>query len=245
MKMNMNMKQGGFLGALGAMVGRQALSYLAPKVASYVAGKVMGKKGKKGSGMHTKGMGNMSMMPMGSGMHNKGMRKMGMGGNEGTPMKGMRSHQMGYGMNNMAMRNMGMGMRNMGMGVRPGGALRPLGGALRLLGSKGKRYSGNSIMNRIVQAAKKRGKQELKRSVNYAIDNPKKSYKKVKKLFTGSGYKEARTINVKRQTLPKQKVGINSNQAGGTTSITQSKVFREGHPAIPKTIKRIKNQLYK
>ena len=237
--MNMNMKQGGFLGALGAMVGRQALSYLAPKVASYVAGKVMGKKGKKGSGMHNKGMGNMGMMPMGSGMHNKGMRKMGMGGNEGTPMKGMRSHQMGYGMNNM-------GMRNMGMGVRPGGgALRPLGGALRLLGSKGKRYSGNSIMNRIVQAAKKRGKQELKRSVNYAIDNPKKSYKKVKKLFTGSGYKEARTINVKRQTLPKQKVGINSNQAGGTTSITQSKVFRAGHPAIQKTIKRIKNELYK
>jgi len=233
--MNMNNKQGGFLGAVAGLVGRQALSYLAPKVASYVAGKVMGKQGKKGTSLRLVG---------GSGMSNKGMRMMGMG-NEGTPMKGMRSHQMGYGMNSMGMRNMGMGMRNMGMGVRPGGALRPLGGALRLLGSKGKRYSGNSIMNRILQAAKKRGKQELKRSVNYAIDNPKKSYKKVKKLFTGSGYKEAKTINVKRQTLPKQKVGINSNQAGGTTSITQSKVFRAGNPAIPKTIKRIKNQLYK
>ena len=227
--MNMNMKQEGFLGALGAMVGRQALSYLVPKVASWAAGKVMGKKGKKGTSLRLVG---------GSGMPNKGRRMMGMG-NEGTPMKGMRCHQMGYGINN------NMGMRNMGMGVRPGGALRPLGGALRLLGSKGKRYSGNSIMNRIVQAAKKRGKQELKRGVNYAIDNPKKSYKKVKKLFTGSGYKEARTINVKRTALPKQKVGINSNQAGGTTSITQSKVFRAGNPAIPKTIKRIKNQLYK
>ena len=204
--MNMNNKQGGFLGALSTMVGRQALSYLAPKVASYVAGKVMGKKGKKGSGMHIEGMGNMSMMPMGSGMPNVGMRKgyKGMGGNEGSRVKGNRNWQMGYGMK-FGMPNMGM---RMGNGVRPGGgALRPLGGALRLLGSKGKRYSGNSIMNRIVQAAKKRGKQEPKRSVNYAIDNPKKSYKKVKKLFTGSGYKEARTINVKRTALPKQKVG--------------------------------------
>ena len=233
--MNMNNKQGGFLGAIAGMAGKQALSYLAPKVASWVAGKVMGKKGKKGTSLRLVG---------GSGMPYVGMRKgyKGMGGNEGSRVKGNRNSQMGYGMK-FGMPNMGM---RMGSGVRPGGgALRPLGGALRLLGSKGKRYSGNSIMNRIVQAAKKRGKQELKRSVNYAIDNPKKSYKKVKKLFTGSGYKEARTINVKRQTLPKQKVGINSNQAGGTTSITQSKVFREGHPAIPKTIKRIKNQLYK
>ena len=77
--MNMNNKQGGFLGALSAMVGRQALSYLAPKVASYVAGKVMGKKGKKGTSLRLVG---------GSGMPNKGRRMMGMG-NEGTPMKGM------------------------------------------------------------------------------------------------------------------------------------------------------------
>jgi len=228
MKMNMNNKQGGFLGAIAGMAGKQALSYLAPKVASWVAGKVMGKKGKKGTSLRLVG---------GSGMPNVGMRKgykmKGMG-NEGMPIKGMRNWQMGYGMK-FGMPNMGM---RMGNGVRPGGAL-------RLLGSKGKRYSGNSIMNRIVQAAKKRGKQELKRGVNYAIDNPKKSYKAVKKLFTGSGMKEARTINVRRTALPKQKVGINSNQAGGTTAITQSKVFRAGHPAIPKTIKRIKNQLYK
>ena len=54
--MNMNNKQGGFLGAIAGMAGRQALSYLVPKVASWAAGKVMGKKSKKGSGMHTKGM---------------------------------------------------------------------------------------------------------------------------------------------------------------------------------------------
>ena len=215
------MRSGGFLGAIAGMAGRQPLSYLVPKVASWAAGKVMGKKGKKGTSLRLVG----------------GW----MGGTAGMLIKGMRSHQMGYGMK-FGMPNMGM---RMGSGVRPGGALRPLGGALRLLGSKGKRYSGNSIMNRIVQAAKKRGKQELKRGVNYAIDNPKKSYKAVKKLFTGSGMKEARTINVRRTALPKQKVGINSNQSGGTTAITQSKVFRAGHPAIPKTIKRIKNQLYK
>jgi len=229
-QLKINMRSGGFLSGIAGMVGKQALSYLAPKVISLAAGKVMGKKGKKGTCLRLVG---------GSGMPNVGMRK---GykdmGNEGMPIKGMQNWQMGYGMINMGMR--------MGSGVRPGGgALRPLGGALRLLGSKGKRYSGNSIMNRIVQAAKKRGKQELKRGVNYAIDNPTKSYKAVKKLFTGSGYKEARTINVRRTALPRQKVGINSNQAGGTTAITQSKVFRAGHPAIPKTIKRIKNQLYK
>jgi len=179
-QLKINMRSGGFLGAIAGMAGRQALSYLVPKVASWAAGKVMGKKGKKGTSLRLVG---------GSGMPNKGRRMMGMG-NEGTPMKGMRSHQMGYGMNNMGLR--------MGNGVRPGGSgLRPLGGALRLLGSKGKRYSGNSIMNRIVQAAKKRGKQELKRSVNYAIDNPKKSYKKVKKLFTGSGYKKNKKLNKK------------------------------------------------
>jgi len=228
------MRSGGFLGAIAGMAGRQALSYLVPKVASWAAGKVMGKKGKKGTSLRLVG---------GSGMPNVGMRKF--GGTAGMLIKGMRSHQMGYGMK-FGMPNMSMGMRNMGMGVRPGGgALRPLGGALRLLRSKGKRYSGNSIMNRIVQAAKKRGTRELKRGVNYAIDNPKKLYKKVKKLFTGSGYKEARTINVRRTALPKQKVGINSNQAGGTTAITQSKVFRAGNSATPKTIERIKNELYK
>ena len=135
-QLKINMRSGGFLGTLGTLVGKQPLSYLAPKVASWAAGKVMGKKGKKGSSLRLVG---------GSGMPYVGMRKGYKGmGNEGMSIKGMRSHQMGYGMK-FGMPNMGM---RMGSGVRPGGgALRPLGGALRLLGSKGKRYSGNSVMN--------------------------------------------------------------------------------------------------
>jgi len=102
-------------------------------------------------------------------------------------------------------------------------------------------------MNRLESAAKERGKTELKRHVNYAIDNPMKSYNDVKKLVMGKGYKKRKTksLNVKRQSFPKQKVGKDSNQQGGTTAVTLSRVFKPGHEAVPKTIKQIKNKLYK
>jgi len=189
----MRKMKGGFLPAmLAGYAGKQALSYLAPKVASWVAGKVTGKKGKS-------------------------LRLVG------------------------------------GNGVRPvGRSLRPLGGAgMTLLGSKGKCAKcshGNGMMNKLISAAKAVGKRELKNHAKYAIDNPMQAYNNVKKLVMGQGYKKAKkskTLNVKRQSFPKQKVSIDSNQQGGTTAVTLSRVFKPGHEAVPKTIKQIKNKLYK
>ena len=104
------------------------------------------------------------------------------------------------------------------------------------------------MMNKLITATKAVGKRELKNHVNYVIDNPMQAYNNVKKLVTGKGYrkaKKAKTLNVKRQPFPKQKVGIDSNQTGGTTVVTLSRVFKPGHEAVPKTIKKIKNKLYK
>ena len=187
------MKQGGMLSMLAGMAGKQALSYLAPKVAKWVSGKVAGKKGKS-------------------------LRLVG-----------------------------GKGVRNIGSSIRP------LGGAgMTLLGSKGKcakcSHGNGFMMNKLISAAKVVGKRELKNHVNYAIDNPMQAYNNVKKLVMGKGYKKAKkskTLKVKHQSFPKQKVRIDSNQAGGTTAVTLSRVFKPGHEAVPKTIKRIKNQLYK
>jgi len=194
----MRKMKGGMIPAmLATMAGKQALSYLVPKVASWVAGKVAGKKGK--------------------------------------------------------------GMRLVGRSLRPlGGSLRPLGSGMTLLGSKGKcakcSHGNGFMMNKLISAAKAVGKRELKNHVNYAIDNPMQSYNNMKKLVSGKGYRKAKksktyvgggTLNVKRQSFPKQKVRIDSNQAGGTTAITLSKVFKPGHEAVPKTIKQIKNKLYK
>jgi hypothetical protein len=146
----MRKMKGGMIPAmLATMAGKQALSYLVPKVASWVSGKVTGKKGKS-------------------------LRLVG-----------------------------GKGVRNIGS------SLRPLGSGMTLLGSKGKCAKcshGNGMMNKLISATKAVGKRELKNHVNYAID---------------------------------------SNQAGGTTAVTLSRVFKPGHEAVPKTIKRIKNQLYK
>ena len=182
----MRKMKGGMIPAmLVTMAGKQVLSYLAPKVASWVKGKVTGKKGN---------------------------------------------------------------------GIRPvGRSLRPLGGAgMTLLGSKGKcvkcSHGNGFMMNKLISAAKVVGKRELKNHVNYAIDNPMQAYNNVKKLVSGKGYRKAKkskTLNVKRQSFPKQKVQIDSNQAGGTTAITLSRVFKPGHEAVPKTIKQIKNKLYK
>ena len=188
----MRKMKGGMIPAmLATMAGKQALSYLVPKVASWVAGKVTGKKGK--------------------------------------------------------------GMRLVGRSLRPlGGSLRPLGSGMTLLGSKGKcakcSHGNGFMMNKLITAAKAVGKRELKNHVNYAIDNPMQAYNNVKKLVSGKGYRKAKkskTLHVKHQSFPKQKVGIDSNQAGGTTAITLSRVFKPGHEAVPKTIKQIKNKLYK
>jgi hypothetical protein len=190
----MRKMKGGMIPAmLATMAGKQALSYLVPKVASWVSGKVTGKKGKS-------------------------LRLVG-----------------------------GNGVRNIGS------SLRPLGGAgMTLLGSKGKcakcSHGNGFMMNKLITAAKAVGKRELKNHVNYAIDNPMQAYNNVKKLVTGKGYRKAKkskTLHVKHQSFPKQKVGIDSNQAGGTTAITLSRVFKPGHEAVPKTIKQIKNKLYK
>ena len=186
----MRKMKGGMIPAmLPTMAGKQVLSFLAPKVASWVAGKVTGKKGN--------------------------------------------------------------GMRLVGRSLRPLGGSLPLGSGMTLLGSKGKCAKcshGNGMMNKLITAAKAVGKRELKNHVNYAIDNPMQAYNNVKKLVMGKGYKKAKkskTLKVKHQSFPKQKVRIDSNQAGGTTAITLSRVFKPGHEAVPKTIKRIKKQLYK
>ena len=196
----MRKMKGGMLPTmLATMAGKQVLSYLAPKVASWVKGKVTGKKG-------------------------NGLRFVG-----------------------------GKGVRNIGNGIRPVG-----GAGMTLLGSKGKcvkcSHGNGFMMNKLISAAKAVGKRELKNHVNYAIDNPMQAYNNVKKLVSGKGYRKAKksktyvrggTLNVKRQSFPKQKVQMDSNQAGGTTAITLSRVFKPGHEAVPKTIKQIKNKLYK
>ena len=191
---NMQKKEGGFLASmLAGYAGKQALSYLAPKVASWVASKNTGKQGKS-------------------------LRLVS-----------------------------GKGVRSLGNGIRPHG-----GAGMTLLGKKGKKcakcWSGNRIINKLVSAAKTVGKRELKTHVNYTIDNPMQSYNNVKKLVMGAGYtkaKKAKTLNVKRQSFPKQKVGIDSYQQGRTTAVTLSRVFKPGHEAVFKTIKQIKNKLYK
>jgi len=188
----MRKMKGGMLPVIAAMAGKQALSYLVPKVASWISGKVTGKKGK-------------------------------------------------------SLRLVGRSLRPLGNGIRPVG-----GAGMTLLGSKGKcakcSHGNGFMMNKLISAAKVVGKRELKNHVNYAIDNPMQAYNNVKKLVSGKGYRKAKkskTLNVKRQSFPKQKVGIDSNQQGGTTAVTLSRVFKPGHEAVPKTIKQIKNKLYK
>ena len=188
----MRKRKGGMLPVIAAMAAKQVLSYLAPKVASWVEGKVTGKKG-------------------------NGLRLVG-----------------------------GNSVRNIGNGIRP------VGSGMTLLGSKGKcakcSHGNGFMMNKLISAAKEVGKRDLKNHVNNAKDNPMQAYNNVKKLVTGKGYRKAKkskTLHVKRQSFPKQKVGIDSNQQGGTTAVTLSRVFKPGHEAVPKTIKQIKNKLYK
>ena len=66
-------------------------------------------------------------------------------------------------------------------------------------------------------------------------------------MITGKGMKKnksMRTISLKQRNLPKQNVGIESSQQGGTTSITVSRHFKP-NDAMPKplTFSKIKNKI--
>lgn len=151
-----------------------------------------------------------------------------------------------------------------------GGAVNPhgsRGGALNLLGSKpntGRRRRGGAVnphgakpghgikqiaqkalQNPLVQGMVAKAKQQAKRHINYAIDNPQQAFKNVQKMVRGGkGYKTMRSLNVRKRKFPKQKVGIESNQAGGTTSITISKHFKPNMAVkAPLSMRQIKNKI--
>ena len=155
-------------------------------------------------------------------------------------------------------------------GKKSGGAVNPhgsRGGALNLLGSKpntGRRRRGGAVnphgskpghgikqiaqkalQNPLVQGMVAKAKQQAKRHINYAIDNPQQAFKNVQKMVRGGkGYKTMRSLNVRKRKFPKQKVGIESNQAGGTTSITISKHFKPNMAVkTPLSMKQIKNKI--
>ena len=168
-------------------------------------------------------------------------------------------------LNYMTMKKKGKGHRK-GHGVVVPGSR---GGALYMLGSMPKQTRGrkagralfmagakpgrgikeivkSAMQNPYVQGMVQKAKSEVKRHINYAIDNPEKAYNNVKKMITGKGMrnKSMRSISVKQRKLPKQKVGIESSQQGGTTSITISRHFKP-NAAMPKplTFKEIKNKI--
>jgi hypothetical protein len=106
-----------------------------------------------------------------------------------------------------------------------------------------------AMNNPMIKQMVDRAKSQVKRHINYAIDNPEKAYKNVKKMITGKGMqksvgKSMRTLSVKQRRLPKQKVGIESSQQGGTTSITISRHFKPNQTIVqPMTFKQIKNKM--
>jgi|SaaInl25SG_5_DNA_1037380.scaffolds.fasta_scaffold06310_2 hypothetical protein len=122
------------------------------------------------------------------------------------------------------------------------------GGALYMVGAKPgrgiKEMVSAAVKNPMVQNLIKRGKDELKRHAMYAIENPEQAYKNVKKMVTGKGVKRSmKSLRVKGRGLSK-KVGIESAQAGGTTSITISKVFKPNAALKqPLTFKQIKKRV--
>jgi len=121
------------------------------------------------------------------------------------------------------------------------------GGALYMPGAKPgrgiKEMVSSAIKNPAVQGMINRAKTEAKRHINYAIDNPEQAYKNVRKMITGKGVKKPRTLRVRGRGLSK-KVGIESSQAGGTTSITISKVFKPNAALKqPMTFKEIKKRV--
>jgi|AntRauMFilla1563_2_1112583.scaffolds.fasta_scaffold13383_2 hypothetical protein len=72
----MKMKKSGMLGMLAAMAGKQALSYLAPKVAGWVANKVKGKKGKgvRPGGGSLRPLGGAGIRPVGGALRLSGSK---------------------------------------------------------------------------------------------------------------------------------------------------------------------------
>ena len=108
----------------------------------------------------------------------------------------------------------------------------------------------SAMQNPYVQGMVQKAKAQAKRHLSYAIDNPEQAFKNVKKMITGKGMqkrsvgKAMRTISVKQRRLPKQKVGIESSQQGGTTSITISRHFKPNQTIVqPMTFKQIKNKM--
>ena len=122
------------------------------------------------------------------------------------------------------------------------------GGALYMVGAKPgrgiKEMVSAAVKNPMVQNLIKKGKDELKRHAIYAIENPQQAYKNVKKMVTGKGVKRSmKSLRVKGHKLSK-KVGIESAQAGGTTAITISKVFKPNAALKqPLTFKEIKKRV--
>jgi len=109
-----------------------------------------------------------------------------------------------------------------------------------------KEMARQALNNPMIKQMVDKAKSQVKRHINYAIDNPEKAYKNVKKMITGKGMqsKSMRTLSVKQRKLPKQKIGIESSQQGGTTSITISKHFKP-NAAMPQpmTFREIKNKI--
>ena len=131
---------------------------------------------------------------------------------------------------------------------------RKRGRALYMPGAKPgrgiKELAQKALQNPWVKSMVNKAKNEVKRHINYALDNPEQAYKNVKRMITGGegmrkrGRGAMRTLSVKQRGLPKQKVGIESSQQGGTTAITISKHFKP-NAAMPQpmTFKEIKNKI--
>lgn len=101
-----------------------------------------------------------------------------------------------------------------------------------------------AMRNPVVQGMVAKAKQQVKRHMNYAIDNPGQAFKNVKKMVTGSGHKKVRTLRVKQRRVPKQRVAVESSQAGGTTAITLSKHFKPNAAMkAPMSMRQIKNKI--
>lgn len=129
---------------------------------------------------------------------------------------------------------------------KKGKGVQLLGGhGLYLHGKKGngiKQIASKIKNSAVVKGLVARAKKEGARHAKYAVDNPQTAYNNVKKIVTGKGVKKMKSLTVKQRKIPKQKVAIASNQAGGTTAITISKRFGTNKSiAEPMSLKRIRS----
>ena len=132
------------------------------------------------------------------------------------------------------------------LGGQKGKGVQLLGGhGLYLHGKKGngiKQIASKIKNSAVVKGLVARAKKEAVRHAKYAVDNPQTAYNNVKKIVTGKGVKKMKSLTVKQRKIPKQKVAIASNQAGGTTAITISKRFGTNKSiAQPMSLKRIRS----